>query len=98
MAIVEHEPLGIELRADVMNVPRQIFTVLDGQRENDMYFGIYKAETTIDISGVLSKNRIYLGNQVRLTATTDYNVANVSGAATMIFDTRFSCFYFSHIE
>ncbi len=88
-AIVEHEPLGIELRADVMNVPRQIFTVLDGQRENDMYFGIYKAETMIDISGVLSKNRIYLGNQVRLTATTDYNVANVSGAATMIFDTRY---------
>ncbi len=91
--IVKEQPITIQLRANVLGVSRSIFTVLDMQAEKFMKFSIYKAETAIDISGSLNKTRIYLGNQVRLTATTSYTVAKVrdeiTGNETDVFDTRY---------
>ena len=52
-----------------------------------MFFGIYKAETKIEISGVLNKRKIYLGNQMRLTATTEYDVS--MAGTKKVFDTRY---------
>ncbi len=86
-AIVEQQPITFELRGDVLGSDRMLATILDTQAENVMKFGIYKTESKIEIEGSLNKRKIYLGNQMRLTATTEYDVSNLG--ATEIYDTRY---------
>ena len=57
---------------------------------NDQYqttgYGIYKTDTTIGIEASLSRDKIYLGNDVYLNVKTTYNASNSDAT---IFDTRY---------
>ena len=86
--IIEKQPITIELRGRLNGIEREIFTVLDQKSEKDMYFSIYKTQTNINITGELDKEKIYLGNQATLSATTEYQLST-SPQGDVIFDTQY---------
>lgn len=84
--IVKDQHYRIFLRADVDGREEILFGLLDDQIKK-MIYGIYESESTINVEAELTKNKIYLGNEVYLNVDTKYDVTVRGGSR--VYDTRF---------
>lgn len=85
--ITQDQHFRMYLKTTIDGREEILFGLLDDLIDSIIY-GIYDTESTIDIEAEISKQRVFLGNEVFLNVNTIYDVKK-GAQSVMIYDTRY---------